>query len=114
MVRNLLAVGVCLVALCAAPEGVADALTSLPGVHLRSGVPLCEITAAAVAVRQQPYPNAAAVGVAHHGDQCSRLDAMANKSGCWNKVRLQGSGVSGWVRHERMQAARDNLPVCVD
>jgi hypothetical protein len=109
-VAVLLAAGMAVAATASAAQAAPRLMGAGDGV-----VPLCQITAPSVAVHAQPRDSSPQVAVAHRGQTCTRLDVGGadGAAGCWNKVRLR-NGPVGWVRHEQMEAARDNIPICTD
>jgi hypothetical protein len=107
-VAVLLAAGMAVAATASAAQATPRPTGAGDGV-----VPLCRITAPSASVHARQTTSSPQIAVAHRGETCTRLDLDVNKTGCWNKVRLR-SGQVGWIRHEQMEAARDNLPICTD
>lgn len=74
--------------------------------------PSCTVTAEAVTVRAGPRPTATAISSAYRSDRCTWIDVTSNGSGCWDKVTIKRTGVTGWVRGDLVNVT-GSVPVCV-
>ncbi|MEN8652362.1 SH3 domain-containing protein [Streptomyces sp. 21So2-11] len=78
------------------------------GVHtVRGGDPYCHITGSSALVRAKPNAKSAALGVVYRGAKCTgyEYDRTVN----WMKVKMNKTGLTGWVHHTLVSTAREEL-----
>ncbi|MCX5206909.1 SH3 domain-containing protein [Streptomyces sp. NBC_00237] len=78
------------------------------GVHaVRGGDPWCHITGSSAVVRAQPNAKATALGVVYRGAKCTGYDY--DRTITWMKVKMNKTGLTGWVHHSLVSTDRESL-----
>ncbi|MFE0773303.1 hypothetical protein [Streptomyces sp. NPDC058861] len=73
----------------------------------------CYITASAANVRSSPSTGARINGVAYRGWTCSTWDSAYSKGQYWHKVKINKTGVTGWVRNDLMHHPDADIGTCI-
>jgi hypothetical protein len=72
----------------------------------------CHITASAANIRSYHSTTSTIVGVGYKGQTCTSLATWFPTSGyIWEKIRMNGSGVVGWVRGDLVYVY--STPTCI-
>ncbi|MGW3387367.1 SH3 domain-containing protein [Streptomyces cinereoruber] len=73
----------------------------------------CYITASAANVRSKASTSSTIVGVAYRGWTCTALDYSYPGGVQWAKIRVNKTGVVGWVRDELVHSPGEGVTVCL-
>ncbi|GGP95399.1 hypothetical protein GCM10010278_86470 [Streptomyces melanogenes] len=73
----------------------------------------CYITASAANVRAKATTRAVAVGVAYKGWSCAALDYSYPGDTQWAKIRVNRTGVVGWVRGDLLHTPGEGGHTCI-
>jgi hypothetical protein len=78
------------------------------GVHMvRGGDPYCHITGSSAVVRAKPKAKATALGVVYRGAKCTGYDY--DRTITWMKVKMNKTGLTGWIHHTLVSIDRESL-----
>ncbi|MEU9420175.1 SH3 domain-containing protein [Streptomyces sp. NPDC048272] len=73
----------------------------------------CYITASAANVRSSPSTSARINGVAYRGWGCTTRDSAYVNGWSWYKIRIDRTGVTGWVRSDLMHHPEEDIHTCI-
>ncbi len=69
----------------------------------------CRIDVQAAVIRAKPDAESTAMGIGYRGQTCQTSDHQYNGSTMWTKIRMDKSGVKGWVRREHLWTEEDDI-----